>query len=191
MNIQIDYNQLISTGNAIELSQSLQQLPFDTKKQTIDNNDLLMLAVNKLQNNCVKVLIEHGADIDKTFQSEGNKTALGQACFLYSCGVTCQYKTWCLQILKFLIKAGADCNKAFDHTPLINICGYQSSFSKMDKKERKGIIKLLIDYGADRHVVNQGGQTAELCARFFKYDVIADFMRDYQADVPDTKGVHE
>jgi len=73
-----------------------------------------------------------------------------------------------LDIVKLLIKAGADINakNEYGDTPLI----VASRYNQMD------IVKLLIKAGADINIKNKGGNTALMIAFRYGYEDIVDLL---------------
>jgi len=140
---------------------------------------------NKIE--CIKMLMEHGANVN--INNYGEMSALTCAIEVFESTPFSKLERQKLyvEIIEFLILAGADCNfqkLPYDTTPLMTLC---VCLYKPDKSVTK-IIDLLLSHGTDRSIMNSKGQTAEMIARESSV-MIADYIRDYE-QLPGTKGCY-
>jgi len=182
---------LIGIGDDIGLDDFLGELSSDTRSRTIDAYALLLKAVDDEKIECVRVLVKHGADINKFFKDQfyENYTCLAFACHYYSKNL---YKRNYAKIIIYLVESGADCNLREPGTDnaLMSLCG-PKTLKGCNIPELKSLIQLLVNHGAKRDdELNSRGKTAEGIARLLGHDCIADFVRDCQPDIVETKGVH-
>jgi len=194
MSIPAQLIVLIQENKAQALEYVLNQLPHDTIATYIDTHQLLFHSVLSGSIGCVRVLMSKGANVDMVsdFNDYYKTTALNRSCRLYHMTADHTRKVIYIQLIRFFIESGADCNSSNDigWTPLMYICHFISGItSDYDIQERKGIIQMLISHGANRDLVDNEGHTAEQLARPLCGE-IADTVRDCQPDVPDTKGVY-
>jgi len=177
---------LISNDKSVDLDGLLDKL----KTRGVDLNTIkfeggytmLYIAADRGHIACVSVLIKYQVDIHAICDYE---CALSQACFQYEgCGKY-EKKVAYSQIIRLLIANGANCNYQSRtggfYPPLMRICGHQMFNNDETEQDRIGIVKLLIDHGADR-TVNMFGQTAERIAREHEFLEIANIVRDYKRD---------
>jgi len=131
----------------------------------------------------IKVLIKHMTvkDINKKYMNGQNP--LLDACWDYMRTDKIKSVEYA-SIIRLLIESGADCDTRTNvsNTCLIRIARMTKSRFEMDQDSTIGIIKLLIDKGADRRVVNNDGDTAEILALKNDNDRIVNFLRDYKID---------
>lgn len=157
-------------------------------KNKIDGITPLMYAIRRLNINAVKLLLKKGADVNAA--DKDGKTPLMHA--IYAAGttsITIEYtprnnppgysQTFrqALEIVRLLIKKGADVNKASNdgRTPLLESAAVHPY---------PHIMKLLIKHGADVNAKDERGDTAlSLMSIFFKNPDVANLLIKHGADV--------
>ena len=119
---------------------------------------ILINAVRRNNIELVKLLLDHGADIN-TRDKKGYTALI----------IATQYKY--IVIIRLLLDRGADPNisSVYGDTPLI----YASFGGRTD------IVRLLLRYGADPNIQNRYGETALDKAVQFEYDDIAELIQDH------------
>jgi len=186
---QSTFNSLIKNNKADKLNQFLikmHNLNINLNNQMIGNYTILTLAAQYGHIDCIRALVSHGIDIDGL--NESGSTTLGYLCWYFRILQSDDDVNKNVEIIKYLIESGANCNiQGYElNTALIYMC----NFNGIDVETRIETVKLLLDHGADRDLINEYGQTAESFARGNGFDYIADIVRDYVPDeVPETKGV--
>ncbi len=128
-----------------------------------DGNTALMEAVGKEgEGPMVKLLIEHGADVNHA----NNR---GFTAFMLATNI---------DVARLLIEAGADVNHADNNgdTALI--------WAADEKDEDPDMVKLLIEHGADVNRVNNDGKTALIWAAENRYRDIVRLLIDHGATLP-------
>jgi len=186
---------LIKQNDAIKLEQLIIKL----KNQNIIIDDIMVydqppiiIASVRRKLECVQVLIKYYCNINKS--NIYDSTALHKTMRSYTATDSPGKKQQYLTIMTFLIESGLDPNIQNNngYTPLMCMCIKQTPASQLETTDRIRIIRLLLDYGADRSIINQFNDTAESIARRNEYPEIAAEIRDYQpCQIPETKGVHE
>jgi len=191
---------LIKTNKSTDLDNLLTlnpDFPIDTEYIEWRKRTPLLFAVQCAHPKCVAVLLSHKASIAIT-TSPYNITicALTWACSDYKYCKIHENKPKYKNIIKQLITAGADCNYRlnFGYTALMYVCGHYFMQTDTDIDDCVELVKLLLDNGADRELINENGKTAidlaQDYARTTNSYVIANLVRDYQpVPFPDTKWV--
>jgi len=154
---------------------------------------LIINAANCGQLEYIKELVKNGANIN-ILDREGDNALIKASSVIkwdnQAWRVKKSYHT-----IQYLLENGFDPNiRGSDgKTALMNVCN-PSYHRYVRDPDTPAIVKMiasiLIDYGANRELVDTDGFTAEQLARNDDSDDIADFIRDYPS-VPDTKGCHE
>lgn len=101
--------------------------------------------------NILKLLIDHGANINESIDNSIKQTLLSYACY-----------NGYFNIVKFLVENGADVNDS--SAPLINAC-----HGRILKNNREAIVKYLVEHGADINIKNNNStwlktQSPLICA---------------------------
>jgi ankyrin repeat protein len=173
----------------------------DLNAKTKSGNRFITVAAQGGKLKYIKLLIQHGADINVKDGHDDNALLCASRMISYAVPLSVISKFY--RTIKYLLetsKGGLDPN-CFDlngHTALMNICEplrsvgiRESMLNNGNNDVIKDIIKLLLDYGADRGLVNNQGQTVEQMTRLYEDDdEFADLIRDYQP-IPDVKGCYE
>ncbi len=107
----------------------------------------------------VKSLVKQGADVNY-------KDDIGRSAIYVGC--------WRLDIVKFLIDAGADVNTRYDSNTILMEASYNGDIS---------IVRYIIKQGGDIHLKNHRGTTALLEATRGGYLDIIEFLVNQGADV--------
>jgi len=186
-NMKTSIRILLRTANIAGLTRILDEQDIHPDLIKIDGNPMIFTALHYGQLDSIKFLQQRGANIH-AFNSDGRNLVSFAAMYMAHASYDSGMKQF--EITKFLLECGIDPNNQ-DHakyTPLMQICCGLAPYDESKKEKIIEIVKLLIDRGADRDLVNVYGTTAEMCARKYKHDFIADFINKYYP-IPDTKGV--
>jgi len=173
------------------------------KKHGLLDKTLLHQAVCHNNIQIVKYLIDHGADLDQT--DKYNSTPLHDACrngdintikYLtksnsnnYNLISLCELDNQIMMkpdtdkytgIIRCLVESGADVNviDKYGYTPLQYVARHDLD-----------MVKLLLNYGADKEYLNLNNQTAAEIADDNFQDQIAEYIRSFE--LMPTKGVHD
>jgi len=141
----------------------------DISEQTVEGTPLLHFAVKNRSIECIRLLVDYQAVIDKLDAYRQN--ALYLACRL---SMNCNgHQVTYFEIINILIENGSDCKQPNEYTCLMMMCE-SAYFSNKYIPERVSIIKSLI---------NRYGSTAEAIAmRNGNCPEILDCLRTYKLD---------
>jgi len=144
----------------------------------IDGKTLLMLAALKGSINCVKMLADQTKDID--IGHSCHQDALSKACYEYMTSQIHEKKMKYSEIIRLLIARGSKKNCTLS---LSYICGYnQLNDAIKYNQDRKDLIALLIDIGANRHELVSGRPVTTI-ASINSNKEINEFVRDYKTPI--------
>jgi len=201
---QLSYSQmdtiahLIQTNKSIELDDLLDIHQIDPNDIMIDGTSLLSYAIQSKSLDCIRILLKHKIDINKQ-NPRGNTNALMDACDRFRLCNVYEAKVEYAKIIEYLVECGADCNgqNKQGSTALMMLCGdvtfqYHHLGPEFAMCDRAKLVKLLLNNGADRTLLNRYNLTAETIALSLGNNYIVTVVREYQPDpICDTKGVYE
>jgi len=163
------HNRCLTTSDLQDLI-TLEKCKIDMNRVDSDGNTLLITACSFHNESVIKLLVEHGADVNKDVVDiyGYSKSPLTSVCHNGN-----------ESIVKYLIDHGADANKevvskyGVSYLPLINACIDGNEF----------IVKYLVEHGADVNKRNSRGNTPLSVASFYEHERILKYLIKEGADV--------
>eukprot|EP00833_Pecoramyces_ruminatium_P001633 jgi/Orpsp1_1/1175665/evm.model.c7180000054754.1 len=158
-NYQLNVKELIEENKILKKNiNDINQIKKDIEKQLEKNKQKINLYEKVNRNfgneNLVKYLVEHGADINK--ENKDGKTPLFDA-------------------FKYLVELGADINKKNKdgYTPLFDAC----------KNGNENLVKYLVEHGADINKENSRGYVPIFSACFSGNENLVKYLVELGADI--------